>query len=823
MKKQILFILLSILFCVYYLPYTIYASKSSDHTIRIAYPIQTGLTEINETGEFSGYTYEYLQEIAQYTGWNYEFVQIPGDINESLLQMMDMVKNGEIDIMGGMLYSEQLEKDYNYSGQSYGLVNTVLQTLESAPITIDSQNPQTLRIAVVKNAKQRFMEIQKYCTMNLITPEYIYCDGDAEQVQALKDGQADVMVNTSLNYIEGLQTIAKFSPKPFYFIMTKGKNTLLQELNGALLSIEQSDPYFSTSLSEKYFSSQTKTLELSNQEKEFIKNIKTLKVGVLSNVPPFQYINEKTNELKGISIDLLDYISEKTGLRFEIVSADTQAELDSMIVNHEINLIAGMTYDYDDAQERQLAMSRPYISSQYLIMINKNMKDNNLAGKRLALPKNSKYDGYFIGDVTYFDTQKDCIEAVRSGKADYTYADSYTAQFFSNQPLYDTIRLVPQSYESHNVCFGLVKPNQRELLSILNKVITNISSDELQAIIYQSVTYRPDYTLAYYIQENTFESIVVILIIMTCIIGAMAWGLCTRIKMNRKIMIDLKKHIQVYEMASEHFFEYDYKTGKLMIYMQQEKDKTGAITFFDFNHEDDENQNELMKEQKKLFYNQIIIKKDGTEDIYFPNLDGSFSWIRIIVRTTYDDGGKPIYAIGKITNIDEEQKEKETLLNRAERDSLTQLLNSDTCRRLVSENLSNLYETEQGALLLLDIDYFKNVNDTYGHLCGDHILEEIAKVLCNSFRKDDIIGRPGGDEFLVYMKTVKDISALGNKCNIVCEKARKIYLPDGKNISISLGAAISKTGVHYDQLYIYADKALYKAKADGRNQYKIAK
>lgn len=72
--------------------------------IRVGYPIQLGMTEVDEQGNYSGYTYEYLEEIAQYTGWDYEFVQVEGDLNESLVTLMDMLEKGDIDLMGGMLY-----------------------------------------------------------------------------------------------------------------------------------------------------------------------------------------------------------------------------------------------------------------------------------------------------------------------------------------------------------------------------------------------------------------------------------------------------------------------------------------------------------------------------------------------------------------------------------------------------------------------------------------------------------------------------------------------------------------------------------------------
>ena len=87
---------------------------------------------------------------------------------------MDMLEKGEIDLMGGMLYSEELGQQYDYASYSYGSVETILQVLHDSPqdITINSQAPQTFRIAVAGKGGQREQELEDYCKMNMITPVY---------------------------------------------------------------------------------------------------------------------------------------------------------------------------------------------------------------------------------------------------------------------------------------------------------------------------------------------------------------------------------------------------------------------------------------------------------------------------------------------------------------------------------------------------------------------------------------------------------------------------------------------------------------------------
>lgn len=109
------------------------------------------MTEVDEQGNYSGYTYEYLEEIAQYTGWVMSR-QVEGGLNESLLTLMDMLEKGEIDLMGGMLYSREMEQLYDYSSNSYGIVYTVFQVLyDDTDYVNDSQVEKTLRVACMDN------------------------------------------------------------------------------------------------------------------------------------------------------------------------------------------------------------------------------------------------------------------------------------------------------------------------------------------------------------------------------------------------------------------------------------------------------------------------------------------------------------------------------------------------------------------------------------------------------------------------------------------------------------------------------------------------
>lgn len=796
------------------------AAGQEGRVVRVAYPIQAGLTGFDEYGNYSGYTYEYLEEIAQYTGWDYEFVQAPGTVDESLIALMEMLREGEIDLMGAMLYTEETGEQFDYASHNYGVVETVLQVpYDVQEVVINSQVQQTVRVAVASEGGRMQRELEDYCAMNLITPEYVLCGDIDEQLEAVREGRADVLLNTSLNYLEGVRVIARFAPKPFYFLTTKGKNAeMMEELNSAIMNVEQTDPTFSNRLYEKYFTASGANLRLTDEEAAYVGTAGTLRVGVLTEQPPLQYANEQTRELDGIAVDLLGLISEKTGLAFEMVPVESPEELYRLAEQGEIDLAAGVPYDYDLARERHLSMTRPYISSQYLLMMKEENSEETIKGKRLALTTTSPYRGETIGQVVRYAKLADCIRAVESGEADYTYVDAYMAQYFINQPQFRDLKLIPQTYEPQRLCYGVVKPAPQALLSILNKAVLTLPSAEIQGIINQNTLQKQPFSLRAVLTANPMESVAAIVVVSLAVIAALLLSLRRRARASREAALELKKHFRVYALVNEYFFEYSYRSRTMFVSDPSKDGGEPDLLRFDYSVRPGSAREARRRE---AFLKVVRSREDGIHELHIECIDGVSHWLRIALETVYD-GAEPAYALGRINVIDEERQEKDQLMERAQLDSLTHVYNSEACRTRVRESLSRMREGELGALLLIDIDYFKQINDTYGHMRGDEVLGQMAGLLRSSFRADDVVGRPGGDEFLVYLTRIKNREFLFDKCAALCSGARGLPLAEGGRITISVGAALSHPGDSYAALYKTADEALYRAKNEGRDRFHIA-
>lgn len=797
-----------------------------DKIIRVGFPNQKGLTEISATGEYSGYTYEYLQQIAQYTGWEYEFVQVQGTLDESVRTMMDMLENDELDLMGATLYEEGTEQRYDYAGHSYGTAETVLEVLyESTADITGVQLMQTLRVAILKNAPTRQNELMEYCDMNRITPELVYCDTREDQVRALEEGRADAMLSVNLLPVEGLRTIARFAPRPFYFVTTKGNTELVREINSAIQSINQTDPYYADTLSRKYFEPKQGQIYFSAKEFALLSQKNTLKVAVELNKPPLHQMDAQGNPM-GVAVDLMRWVEQKTGLQFEFVIAPTQQEVMRMAREHEVDLAIGIPHDHEIASENNMAISYPYLSTPYVLVTRSGVSANNLEGKRYALADNVFYTGESKQvPVHSYSTLEQCLKALLQGKADYTYANSYQAQYYINQPEYATLQTVTVAGgEPYRGSIGVVKPVNRELLGIINKALTCLSEQEMQEIIFKNTSIVPTVSLLYFVKQNPGGVLLAVASTLCLIIALLVISLRSYIKMNHQVELQLKKHLQVYEIASEIFFEYDHSTHVLTVWTSENGRKTPDKMTAQVHNLLQENaqEGESEKVQKALLLETITSGRDGSTDLLLRLADDEMHWMRIAMKTVWDKNGRAVCVVGKFSDIDQMQQERAQLVEQAQMDGLTHVYNIMTCQKLIMERLAALKEDDSGALLVIDIDHFKEVNDNHGHLAGDHALTRLGSLLNRSFRENDIVGRLGGDEFIVYMNNIKGAGVVRKKCAALCKSSHLELSETDQSISISIGAAMVEQGVSYNALYQTADHALYDAKQRGRDQFVIA-
>lgn len=170
-------------------------------------------------------------------------------------------------------------------------------------------------------------------------------------------------------------------------------------------------------------------------------------------------------------------------------------------------------------------------------------------------------------------------------------------------------------------------------------------------------------------------------------------------------------------------------------------------------------------------------------------------------------------------------EEKRKYSAKATTDPLTGIPNRAGINEKIVEFIEKPMSREVGATMyLLDLDHFKDVNDTLGHSVGDQVLQDIAVILMSSFRANDVVGRLGGDEFMVFCPSLHNKDTARSKARQINEKSRLVYSDEKGNsvsVTVSIGSArYPEDGDTFEQLYKNADQALYFVKNTSRDGYK---
>lgn len=290
----------------------------------------------------------------------------------------------------------------------------------------------------------------------------------------------------------------------------------------------------------------------------------------------------------------------------------------------------------------------------------------------------------------------------------------------------------------------------------------------------------------------------------------------------RALEMEQQRYNVVTEITEEILFEQDIATDTLTFSSNFEKlfNRPRSIEhylrdkhFLEIVHPDDLH---LLPSTKSTEFSEDDFMRF---DARLLTSENTYQWFTICFKVLRDNAGKPTNVIGRLSNINDKKLEEDRLRREAQTDMLTGLYNKMTFKQLAEDMLSE----GTHALIIVDIDDFKNVNDTYGHLFGDEVILTVASVVRDGFRSSDITGRIGGDEFAVFARDALDENVIRNRCRQITARLADIDYPNGYRISVSMGISFyPRHGKDYPTLFSHADAALYHLKKHrGKGGYAV--
>ncbi len=198
--------------------------------------------------------------------------------------------------------------------------------------------------------------------------------------------------------------------------------------------------------------------------------------------------------------------------------------------------------------------------------------------------------------------------------------------------------------------------------------------------------------------------------------------------------------------------------------------------------------------------------------------DGTEEWMEIYTYPIIDESRVVLHVIEYVRDITERKRMEEELKKLASTDRLTQAYNRLKFEEIITREIERVKRYNQLlSMAMLDIDYFKKVNDTYGHLVGDYVLKTIADIVRENIRKIDYLVRWGGEEFMIIFPET-DLE----RTKELAERIRKVIgnysFDKAGKVTVSFGVSQFKEGDTEDDFIKRVDDAMYKAKTNGRNR-----
>lgn len=565
------------------------------------------------------------------------------------------------------------------------------------------------------------------------------------------------------------------------------------------------------SISENY------EVDFSDTEKQYLREKTGLKIGYLKNMAPFQF--EQEGLFEGVASKVCDVITQETGLQAEYFCYDNTTQMLEALKRGEIEMIAGM--EKSEGYEDIVSFSKGYLEYTQVMIKNETVDANMVQqGKMAAVAGENMQSDTEEKPSVEKKTLAEAIKCVEQMEADYTVTNYYSASYYIGQQEFEHVVMLPLT-EKGMQYFAFSKEVDTRLISVCNKCIYSIPDINMQMMMLDYMDPEAEeVTLRRFIEANPFQAMLVLTAVLVLIMTAILIVLKEKEKSARKHEIDMKRYEILSTLMDEYIFEYDI--NKKILHLDKK-----VSEYFGFGGDISVDEYAGDNVQLKRLIDQVKCKAQNEEAVLEPfrmeNADGEVFWYELVAYILRDRYGEPRNLIGKIICVQKEMEEKQQMKKKAQTDPLTDIYNRDG----FGERFAELYAGEKTVcpitFAVLDVDNFKQVNDTLGHSGGDEVLKLLADNLKKICAPKSIVARYGGDEF-IFLLWETDRQEAEEITNRLVESMDRTIERQGKEqkISISLGAVYTEQRLPYDELFAKADETLYHMKKKGKNGYLIA-
>ena len=570
---------------------------------------------------------------------------------------------------------------------------------------------------------------------------------------------------------------------------------------------------------------------LTEEEQQYLEEHPTIVVAADTSWIPLEYV--KDGEYSGVIAEVAGKLEDYTGFKIEYVLKDSYGEALKAVQDGEADVITGVAYDETVAAEYKVHLTDPYLTINSSVVSKKDMSGlyNPSEYKRIAVVAgdyaNAEIrDSIQSSELIECASNAECLDLVKKDKVDLAIIASYCAEYYMSTPRYSALKSYTIPDFEWNQAVGVGIGEDPRMLAIINKGIDKITMLDMNEAVYDGLvgaTY--DNELLMFVYKHPILVIGMVLAVVL-VVGTLVGRILVIQKREQMRKLEDGARLKLaLERTNLCIWELDIRTHNIT-QIDNEHEKHGfcdlrenipiSVIEHGYLHPDDV---QLVRDvlEKVNRGEQDVQGCWRIREVNDQTKEDKYWWEQVLFHIVYDEKNRPIKAIGVSENV---TKEKE-----AQHDSLTSVYNRSNFEQKANLVLNERRASyEECAYMILDLDSFKQINDTYGHGMGDRVLVSVGAVLKKTFRESDILGRMGGDEFTIFMTSIRTKEDALKKAQNLVENICDIQKTEGYpfQISCSVGVVVSQRGQEkLADLYKKADTALYEAKRQGKNQFRI--
>ena len=518
MRKSVCAMLSLLLLLSAVLPVKAAAETAPAKVVRVG-SFEDTFNYVNERGARKGYGYELLETLSGYTGWQFEYVTCDWS------DCFEKLKNGEIDIMGDISYTEDRAEEMLFSDEPMGEEKYYLYA-DFSRTDISASNFKTLngkKIGVLMETEPEEM-LTEWEEKHGIKTEHVNISDNEDVKQKLANHEIDCFVSLEEAFWAelGISTMTRVGDSSIYYAINKDRTDIKEELDYAMSVLDEADPFYTADLYKRYFSLDYTPI-LTGEEKAWLRKHGAIRMGFLTSDGGVSNFDPATGKLTGAITDYIQFAAGCLGnqeLEFQIVGYDSiEAELDAL-KSGEIDMIFHFDQNPNLAEEYRVACTSTTWITNLMAVTNKEHFNESKAN-RIAVPQNKlslkKYLAFYYPqwEIVDCDTQEDAAKLVKDGQVDcfvtgISSENKYSKKYsFYSVPLLNPVKS----------CFA-VNSGNRSLLSILNKTIKAMPVNMLAGALAMYKSSARKVTLSDFIKDNFFKvmlisSIAVAVVLLT--------------------------------------------------------------------------------------------------------------------------------------------------------------------------------------------------------------------------------------------------------------------------------------------------------------------